>query len=181
VRGPETAATTSAKGANVTHPASPQARAARVPGSPDYVNENYTLCAIEAADPAPQLRPVRWWLDRLERWQAHEPDFMTLRQVAGITRQEVAALCGIREATVRQWEAATKSPPRAIVLLLHLSGGQLGVIDPAWKDWHIRAGQLWAPHLLGRGFTPEHLKVYEPPKDGRTSFPSLATNCLRPD
>ncbi|MDD3652163.1 helix-turn-helix domain-containing protein [Immundisolibacter sp.] len=104
---------------------------------------------------------MRWWLDRLERWQAHEPDFMTLRQVAGITRKEVAALCGVKEATVRQWEAAEKSPPRAIVLLLHLSGGQLGVLDPAWKDWHLRAGQLWAPHLLGRGFTPEHLKVYE--------------------
>ena len=104
---------------------------------------------------------MRWWLDRLERWQAHEPDFMTLRQVAGITCKEVAALCGVKEATVRQWEAGSKSPPRAIVLLLHLSGGQLGVLDPAWKDWHIRAGQLWAPHLLGRGFTPEHLKVYE--------------------
>jgi transcriptional regulator with XRE-family HTH domain len=104
---------------------------------------------------------VRWWLDRLERWQSHEPDFMTLRQVAGITCKEVAALCGVKEATVRRWEAGSKSPPRAIVLLLHLSGGQLGVLDPAWKDWHIRAGQLWAPHLLGRGFTPEHLKVYE--------------------
>ena len=47
------------------------------------------------------------------------------------------------------------------MLLLHLSGGQLGVLDPAWQDWCIRAGQLWAPHLLGRGFQPEHLKVYE--------------------
>ncbi len=104
---------------------------------------------------------MRWWLDRLAHWQAHEPDFMTLRQVAGITCKEVATLCGVKEATVRHWEAGKKPPPRAIVLLLHLSGGQLGVLDPAWRDWHIRAGQLWAPHLLGRGFTPEHLKVYE--------------------
>ena len=56
---------------------------------------------------------------------------MTLRQQAGITRQEVAALCAVTEATVKRWEAAEKSPPRAIVLLLHLSGGQLGVLDPA--------------------------------------------------
>lgn len=86
---------------------------------------------------------------------------MTLRQQAGIARQEVATLCAVSEATVRRWEAARKSPPRSIVLLLHLSGGQLGVLDPGWQDWCIRAGQLWAPHLLGRGFRPEHLKVYE--------------------
>lgn len=86
---------------------------------------------------------------------------MTLRQQAGITRQEVATLCAVSEATVRRWEAARKPPSRAIVLLLHLSGGQLGVLDPAWQDWCIRAGQLWALHLLGRGFRPEHLKVYE--------------------
>jgi hypothetical protein len=30
---------------------------------------------------------VRWWLDRLERWQAHEPDFMTLCQVARCSSQ----------------------------------------------------------------------------------------------
>ncbi|HEY0674758.1 MAG TPA: hypothetical protein VGD25_00955 [Immundisolibacter sp.] len=36
---------------------------------------------------------MRWWLDRLDRWQAHETDFMKLRQLAGITRQEVATLC----------------------------------------------------------------------------------------
>ena len=86
---------------------------------------------------------------------------MKLRQLAGITRREVATLCAVSEATVRRWEDASKPPPRAIVLLLHLSGGQLGVLDPAWQDWCIRAGQLWAPHLLGRGFQPEHLKVYE--------------------
>jgi hypothetical protein len=61
---------------------------------------------------------VRWWLDRLDRWQAHEADFMTLRQHAGITRQEVAQLCAVTEATVRRWEDASKPPPRAIVLLV---------------------------------------------------------------
>ena len=55
------------------------------------------------------------------------------------------------------WETGRKPPPRAIVLLLHLSGGQLGVLDPAWQDWCLRAGQLWAPQLPGQG----HLKVYE--------------------
>ena len=58
---------------------------------------------------------------------------MTLRQHAGITRQEVAQLCAVTEATVRRWEDASKPPPRAIVLLLHLSGGQLGVLDPAGR------------------------------------------------
>ena len=120
----------------------------RAYGTGEKPNENYSLCAIESAEPDSAPRPVRWWLDRLDGWQAHEADFTTLRQLAGVTRKEVAALCGVREATVRHWEAAEKSPPRAIVLLLHLSGGQLGVLDPAWKDWHIRAGQLWAPHLL---------------------------------
>ncbi len=43
---------------------------------------------------------------------------MTLRQQAGITRQEVATLCAVSEATVRRWEAASKPPPRAIVLLV---------------------------------------------------------------
>lgn len=104
---------------------------------------------------------MRWWLDHLHAWQAHETDFMKLRQLAGITRQEVATLCAVKEATVRHWEAGNKPPPRAIVLLLHLSGGQLGVLDPAWQDWCLRAGQLWAPQLLGQGFRPEHLKVYE--------------------
>lgn len=85
---------------------------------------------------------------------------MTLRQIAGITCKQVAALCGVKEATVRQWEAGGKSPPRAIVLpLLHLSGGQLGVLDPAWKDWVVRAGTLWAPDLPGRGFTAGNLKI----------------------
>jgi transcriptional regulator with XRE-family HTH domain len=60
---------------------------------------------------------VRWWLDRLDRWQAHEADFMTLRQHAGITRQEVATLCAVTEATVRHWEAARKPPPRAMLLM----------------------------------------------------------------
>lgn len=61
---------------------------------------------------------MRWWLDRLDRWQAHEADVMTLRQQAGITRQEVARLCAVTEATVKRWEAASKPPPRAIVLLV---------------------------------------------------------------
>jgi DNA-binding transcriptional regulator YiaG len=66
---------------------------------------------------------VRGWHNRLERWQAHAPDFMTLHQVAGVTRKEADALCGMKEATVRRWEAGGKSPPRAIVLLLlHLFG-----------------------------------------------------------
>ncbi|ANX02815.1 helix-turn-helix domain-containing protein [Immundisolibacter cernigliae] len=60
---------------------------------------------------------MRWWLDRLDRWQAHEADFMTLRQHAGITRQKVAQLCAVTEATVRRWEDASKPPPRAMCCL----------------------------------------------------------------
>jgi hypothetical protein len=69
-------------------------QALRTYGTGEESNENYTLCAIKAADPAPHPRPVRWWLDRLERWQAHEPDFMTLRQVAGIMYADLQGICG---------------------------------------------------------------------------------------
>jgi hypothetical protein len=57
----------------------------------------------------------------------------------GALAKEVVALCGVKEATMRRWEAGGKSPPSAIVLLLHLFGGQHGVIDPAGQAHPRRA------------------------------------------
>ncbi|WP_372716989.1 hypothetical protein [Immundisolibacter sp.] len=88
-------------------------------------------------------------------------DFVALRQLAGFTRKEIATLCAVTERTVRNWEQHITTPPRAIILLLHLADGQLGTLDAAWHGWCIRRGHLWAPQLLGKGFTPQHLKTYE--------------------
>lgn len=54
---------------------------------------------------------MRWWLDHLHAWQAHETDFMKLRQLAGITRQEVARLVR-RVVPTSRWSAFDVRPAR---------------------------------------------------------------------
>jgi hypothetical protein len=69
--------------------------------------------------------------------------------IAGLDRPATAALLGVTERTVRNWEARrAKVPYSAFKLLRILSGYALP--GAAWRGWSIRGDTLWSP--TGRGF-----------------------------
>jgi len=59
----------------------------------------------------------------------------------GLTQAQAAELCGVDVRTVQRWERANAAPLVA-QRLLRLRAGELGLIDPAWRDFRLVRGKL---------------------------------------
>jgi transcriptional regulator with XRE-family HTH domain len=79
--------------------------------------------------------------------------------VGGLTPADAAARLGTTERTVRRWERGDSTPPAGALLALHLLGGDLGSIHPAWTGYRLdpRTGYLHAPN--GDGFAPGEVQA----------------------
>ena len=51
---------------------------------------------------------------------------------------------GVSDITLRRWKRSRRLPPWAAILI-RLLDGELDAIDPAWRGWIIRRGELVSP------------------------------------
>lgn len=63
-----------------------------------------------------------------------------LRRSAGMTKQEMADLCGLSIRTIRRYEASDRAP-RWYRQLLKYCSGQL----PGWEGFKIENDRIWTP------------------------------------
>ena len=63
-------------------------------------------------------------------------------ELYGIPIKEIARRCAVSEKTASRWKAGTACPPQTALWVL---AGDLGFIDPAWRGWVIRKGELVSP------------------------------------
>ncbi len=55
---------------------------------------------------------------------------------------EIARICGVDLTTARRWRRGAICPPQSALALL---SGDLGFLDPAWRNWKLKDGQLVSP------------------------------------
>jgi hypothetical protein len=81
----------------------------------------------------------------------------TLGSFPDASAAAVAAALGLPLRTVRRYKAAGTLPfPWAVVWAVK-GLGDLGAVDPAFRGWIVRQGQIFAPE--GYGFTPGELSA----------------------
>lgn len=72
----------------------------------------------------------------------------------GIQAEEIARICKVGIRTARRWKSGESEMPKTAEMLL---AGDLGMLDPAWRGWTIRKGQLTSPE--GWQATPGHVRA----------------------
>jgi hypothetical protein len=60
----------------------------------------------------------------------------------GLSAKDIARICKVDLATARRWRRGATCPPESALMLL---SGDLGYLDPAWRGWKVRGGQLVSP------------------------------------
>lgn len=77
--------------------------------------------------------------------------------VCGLSREEVMAITGRSERTVRAWDAGRAIPPLVKALMAHHAGLRPPSMHPSWSSWQFR--QEWIVTPAGRHYTERDLTV----------------------
>jgi transcriptional regulator with XRE-family HTH domain len=89
------------------------------------------------------------------------PEFRDLKDLRwrhlGLNLEQAAERCGVSPRVFKRWERENKAPVLALRLLL-LLGGELGRIDPAWRDFRLVRGRLFYGGDP-RGYEPGHVAL----------------------
>lgn len=70
--------------------------------------------------------------------------FKEARLIAGFNRKTAAALIGVSERTVRNWEAGRVGVPYSAFKLMRILSGY-ALPGEAWAGWCLRGDTLWSP------------------------------------
>ncbi|WP_217697991.1 helix-turn-helix domain-containing protein, partial [Thioalkalivibrio denitrificans] len=89
------------------------------------------------------------------------PEYRDLKDLRwrhlGLNLEQAAERCGVSPRVFQRWERQNKAPELAL-RLLRLLGGELGLIDPAWRDFHLVRGRLFYGEDP-RGYEPGHVAL----------------------
>lgn len=66
-------------------------------------------------------------------------------ELEGLSAATLAALVRVHIDTVRRWKRSGRLPAHVAELVQLKTRGDLGLLDPAWRGWHLLRGALWSP------------------------------------
>ena len=90
-----------------------------------------------------------------EHLRARGQNFRDIRVLARLKKNEVAALCGVNEATVRRWNRENSHPAWAYTLVAYHAGWFPWA---GWCGWFIADGLLYSPQYKD-GYTPAEVEL----------------------
>lgn len=84
-------------------------------------------------------------------------NFIYRFHICGLSIEEVRAITGRSERTVRLWDAGRPIPPLIKALMAHHAGLRPPSRHPSWQGWQYR--QEWIVTPAGRHYTERDLQV----------------------
>ncbi len=103
------------------------------------------------------------WVQVSQQMTIAPENFIHLRMVLGMTREQCAAYLRTGLTTVARWERGEAGIPFAVFELLRLilESVRFKTSHASWDGWFISdTGELMSPDYGRAGYTPEHLNMY---------------------